>query len=164
MFCLRHCHEIAARVIAGQAYVLDVVYTNRAMEVTEPMVARSLYENTVAECTIESNNGGRGFARNVRRLLWERFGTRRIHIADLNQRQNKNSRILSEASWIMDNMIYPSDWQTRWPEYARDMLAFSRMGKNAHDDAPDATTGLAEIIQSGQRRRNRFASGRGARR
>lgn len=156
--------EIAARVIAGQAYVLDVVYTNRAMEVTEPMVARSLYENAVAECAIESNNGGRGFARNVRRLLWERFGTRRIHIADLNQRQNKNSRILSEASWIMDNMIYPSDWQTRWPEYARDMLAFSRMGKNAHDDAPDATTGLAEIIQSGQRRRNRFASGRGARR
>ena len=32
----------------------------------------------------------------------------------------------------------------RWPEYAKAMLHYQKEGKNAHDDAPDATTGVAE--------------------
>lgn len=29
------------------------------------------------------------------------------------------------------------------------MIRYQRKGRNAHDDAPDATTGLAETIQAG---------------
>ncbi len=52
-----------------EAYILDVYYTNLAMEITEPETAMRLYEHGVNVADIESNNGGRGFARSVDRIL-----------------------------------------------------------------------------------------------
>ena len=38
----------------------------------------------------------------------------------------------------------------RFPEYYKAMSRYQKEGKNAHDDAPDATTGIAEKINKGQ--------------
>lgn len=46
-------------------YVLDVIYTQAGMEVTEILTAKQLYDHSVTHAYIESNNGGRGFARQV---------------------------------------------------------------------------------------------------
>lgn len=154
---------LIAVVHEGRGYVIDVVYTDAPMERTERQVARALYDARCTEGAIESNNGGRGFARNVRRILWEEYGWRKTQLLDHNQRQNKQARILTEAGYIEDNILFPEGWKERWSEYARAMESYQRKGKNAHDDAPDATTGLAEYIQGGLRRRKRFYSGRGAR-
>ena len=45
---------------------------------------------------------------------------------------------------MQDHIYYPVNWRDRWPEYAKAMLHYQKEGKNAHDDAPDATTGVAE--------------------
>lgn len=50
-------------------FVLDVIYTDAPMEETEPRVARMLAKDGVTVANIESNNGGRGFARNVESQL-----------------------------------------------------------------------------------------------
>ena len=34
----------------------------------------------------------------------------------------------------------------KFPEYYAAMIKYQREGKNAHDDAPDATTGVAETM------------------
>ena len=52
--------------------------------------------------------------------------------------------MLSNATWIMDHVYYPSNWKDKWPKYYDDMNEYQREGKNEHDDAPDATTGVAE--------------------
>ena len=49
----------------GVIYVLDVVYSREPMEVTENLVADMLQRSAVRSALIESNNGGRGFARAV---------------------------------------------------------------------------------------------------
>ncbi len=154
---------IVAEVIEGQGYVTDVVYTDEPMEVTEPLVARTLYNGETEEAVIESNNGGRGFGRNVKKILWDTFRSRRTVIIDLNQRQNKESRILSEATWVMNNLLLPVDWGDRWPRFFAAMVGYMRKGKNEHDDAPDAMTGLAEYIQHGALRRRKFHSKGGRR-
>jgi hypothetical protein len=46
-------------------------FTDAAMEITEGSVAALLHDGEVTRATIESNNGGRGFARNVERILSE---------------------------------------------------------------------------------------------
>ena len=43
----------------NEYYVLDVIYTQESMEVTEPAVARMLTKENVGNANIESNNGGR---------------------------------------------------------------------------------------------------------
>lgn len=60
---------------ANEAYVLDVLYTKAPMEDTEPATAKMLYNGQVNVARIESNNGGRGFARNVKRILEQEFGS-----------------------------------------------------------------------------------------
>lgn len=154
---------IAADVVEGEGYVLDVVYTDEPMEATELRVAEMLYRLRALECVVESNNGGRGFARNVERILWERYHWRGTKIICKNQRDNKEARMLTAASFVERHIYYPADWRKRWREYALAMIRFQRKGKNAHDDAPDATTGLAEYIQGGLARRRKFFSGRGKR-
>lgn len=154
---------VAAARLEGEGYVVDVVYSDEAMETTELAVAKMLYDTRAAECYIESNNGGRGFARNVERLLWERYRWRRTTVIWVNQRQNKMARILTESAYIQRHIHMPKEWATRWPGYYNAMRNFQRKGRNAHDDAPDATTGLAEVLQRGAAMRRRFFSGKGAR-
>ena len=46
----------------------------------------------------------------------------------------------------MEHIYFPSDWHIRFPEYYKAMTTYQREGKNKHDDAPDATTGISEMM------------------
>lgn len=132
-----------------EAYILDVLYTKDGMEITEPAVAKMLYEGNVNVADIESNNGGRGFARNVERELDERFRSNACNIKWFYQSKNKEARILSNSTWVMNHIYFPINWKDRFPEYYEAMAQYQKEGKNEHDDAPDATTGIAEKINQG---------------
>lgn len=132
-----------------EAYILEVIYTQKPMEETEPAVAKMLYEYGVNKARIESNNGGKGFARAVRRILEKKHHSNRTHVKWFHQSENKIARILSNATWVMDHVYYPKNWKDRWPEYHDAMVKYQREGKNEHDDAPDATTGVAENMEKG---------------
>lgn len=134
---------------ANEAYILDVLYTKEPMEVTEPATARMLLEGLVNVSDIESNNGGRSFARSVERILREVLGSNHTVIRWFTQTRNKQARIYSNSAWVMQHVYFPEDWKNRWPEYHKAMIKYQREGQNKHDDAPDATTGIAEKIGAG---------------
>lgn len=127
-----------------EAYILDVIYTKDPMEVTEPLLAQRLVENDVNISWIESNNGGRGFARNVESIVKRKYGSNKTIFKAFHQSQNKESRILTNATWIMEHVYFPEGWRIRWPELYQSLMTYQREGKNAHDDAQDALTGIAE--------------------
>lgn len=134
---------------ANEAYVLDVLYTKEPMEVTEPATAKMLFDGGVNVARIESNNGGRGFARNVRRILEQELGSNHTTVKWFAQTKNKQARIYSNSAWVMQHVYFPEGWKNRWPEYHDAMVKYQREGKNRHDDAPDATTGIAEGCSKG---------------
>lgn len=133
-------------VCLKEAYVLDVYYTKAGMEITEPETARRFYQFKVSRARIESNNGGSGFARNVIRILSEVFESNYTEVKWFHQSKNKKARILSNATWIMNHVHYLVNWRDKWPEYYNAMVKYQREGDNRHDDAPDATTGVAETM------------------
>lgn len=136
-------------VLNREAYILDVYYTKDHMEITEKEVAKRLTEFKVNNALVEGNNGGRGFARQVERNMRD-LGNHKTIIRTFHQTNNKNARILSNATWIMEHIYYPSNWHNKWGEYFVSMKEYQREGKNPHDDAQDATTGVAEnIIEAG---------------
>ena len=143
------CCIIYGATFQNEAYVLDVIYTKASMEVTENTVAHALYINGVNKAKFESNNGGRGFARSVRRILLEKLGTNKCVIKWFHQSKNKQARILSNATWVMEHIYFPVGWQNRWSDYYEAMTKYQREGKNKHDDAPDSTTGIAEDLSKG---------------
>jgi conserved hypothetical protein len=132
-----------------EAYVINVIYTKDGMEITEPAVAKMLYEDKVNVAAIESNKGGRGFARNVETILRTKYQSNQTVIRPFFQSKNKISRILSNSTWVMEHIYYPVNWQDRFPDYYLAMVRYQKEGKNAHDDAPDATTGIAEKLCAG---------------
>ncbi len=143
-------NDFLCNIIFGEylkeAYVLDIIYTKEPMELTEPAVAKALLKLKANRARIESNNGGRSFARNIKRILEQELKSNFTNISWFHQSKNKVARIVSNATWIMKHVYYPVNWRDKWPDYYKAMTTYQREGKNAHDDAPDATTGVAETM------------------
>lgn len=134
--------------------ILDVIYTQEPMEVTEPLVARQLladYTLPVASAQIESNNGGRGFARAVAEIVRKEKG--RAVVGWFSQTHNKKARILTAAPWLMAHALMPASWADRWPEFWKHIMTFTSDGKAEHDDAEDALSGVCEMMTAPKARK-----------
>ncbi len=121
-------------------YLIDVVYTQEQMEVTEPMVANQYSLHQVREAMIESNNGGRGFARNI-----EEMTNNITNVESFHQSKNKESRIISNSASVTKTIIMPEGWHIKFKEFYNSVVGFKKNAKNAHDDSVDALTGVYEM-------------------
>lgn len=124
-------------------YITDVLYTKKPMEYTETETARMLNANGTDYAIIESNNGGRGFARNVEKNL-RSIGNTKTFIKTFQQTNNKKSRIFTHSADVQNMVFYPAEWEKQWPDFARAIKGYRKEGSNANDDAPDVLTGMVE--------------------
>lgn len=127
-------------------YVKDILYTDEPMEVTEEQTALFLMRNEVRIALFESNNGGRGFARAVEKILHEKYKYKKCKITWFHQSKPKVTRINVNSSNVINQLMFPENLSKNYSKYSIDMKKYQRKGKNEHDDAPDATTGLVEMI------------------
>lgn len=122
-----------------KVYVNDVLYTQEPMEVTEISAAELLVRTGTRIAYVESNNGGRGFARAIQRLVPS------IRVEWFHQGGNKEARILSNAPTVMQAVRFPKGWDLKWPSFFAHLSGFKRNFRaNAHDDGADALTGVVE--------------------
>ena len=124
-------------------YIIDVYYTKEQQEATEPECAKRLTMHNVMAVRVESNNGGRAFARNIERIMRER-GNTKTTVSWFHQSQNKQARIFTHAADVQNMIYYPEDWERRWPAFAKHVKAYMAAGKNEHDDAEDCLTMIIE--------------------
>ena len=86
----------------------------------------------------ESNSGGRTFGSDVSKKI-------RAHVTFFHQSANKESRIITNAPFVNEQIIMPFGWETRYPGMYYKMTHYLSVFKaNAHDDVPDALTGIFE--------------------
>lgn len=130
----------------NRAFILDVIYTQDPVEITEDLVANQYIKFQVNQAIIESNNGGRAFARNVERIMSEKDHIK-TQVITFHQSQNKTSRIHTEQSTVQNSVYYPKYWNVKFPSFYDALTKYQRIGKNEHDDAPDCITGVAEELQ-----------------
>nr|DAS79073.1 MAG TPA: Large Terminase [Caudoviricetes sp.] len=128
-------------------YIIDVLYTQLPMEKTEVMLAKMLTENSITECLIESNNGGRQFARNVKRITRATLHNFKTAINTFTQTKNKAARIFSNSALVNSDVAFPENWDKKWREFYNAITTYRKDNKRraAHDDAPDALTGVVEM-------------------
>lgn len=123
----------------GVIYICDVVYSREPMEVTEPLVGEMLRSTPTRFAAIESNNGGRGFARTLQRLAPN------VRVEWFHQSANKEARILSNSATVLHSLRFPRDWRTRWAEMYAHLTTYRRLFRaNRWHDAPDVLTGIVE--------------------
>lgn len=120
-------------------YVIDVLYTDKGMEITEPQTSDLLNRNNVKQAEVESNNGGRSFARNVQKLSMN------TKVNWFHQSKNKEARIYSNSATVNDEIVFPENWHVQWAEFYKAVTKYKKVFKaNKHDDAPDVLTGIVE--------------------
>lgn len=124
-------------------YIQDVLYTQDPMEITEPDTARQLATYRVTDAKIESNNGGRGFARNVEAHLvtLKAFDCK---VSWFHQGDNKQARIFTNSAKVNMLIHMPAGWEKMWPQFHKHITTYTKKGNNPHDDAEDCLTGIAE--------------------
>jgi predicted phage terminase large subunit-like protein len=137
--------------VDGLIYVTDAVYTREPMEVTEQLVAEMLLRSDTREAAVESNNGGRGFARAVQARVPG------VRVEWFHQSANKEARILSNSATVLHLVRFPRGWSLRWPELYAHLTTYRRKFRaNRWHDAADVVTGLVEREATGRSGRLRY--------
>ena len=127
---------------AGDLYVTHLYSSDEPMETTEPATVQDIKETGCAEIKIESNNGGRGFARNIERLLAQ-TGTP-CSVVSVPQSKNKEARIMASETFVKRHVFMPPNWRQKYPEAYRNITTYMRGGRNQKDDEVDVLASLYE--------------------
>lgn len=119
-------------------YVTDLVYTQEPMEKAEISVPLMLERSDTRYSNIESNAGGRFFAVKVSKKT-------KAKVKWFYQGGNKESRIITNAATVNQKIVFPADWEERWPLFAAHLKKYKRLFRaNKYHDIPDVLTGIIE--------------------
>lgn len=128
------------------AYVINIVFTDEPMEVTENLVTNMLDKDGIYISYIESNNGGRGFARTVKRKLRTERHNKRTTVRTFTQTGNKLTRIFTASAIAQNDILFPEGWERMWPKFYKALMSYRKNAKkSAHDDAPEGVTLVVEL-------------------
>lgn len=125
----------------GEDFYLDaIICDNSKVEVVQERVAQILVSRKVKMCRIESNRGGTIFAQNVEKRVKEMGGmtsiTTRWTQSNKETRIQTNSGMVKSRVLFKDESLYAQDREYR--DAMLQLTTYSMMGKNKHDDVPDA--------------------------
>lgn len=137
-------------VYGDKVFIKDVVFTKDPVEVTEPRLAQAIIDNLCDKIRIESNNGGRIFAKDVRAIVKKEKNT--CEVLSHPTTDHKETRIIMQSGYIKKHFVFLDESEYKkgsdyW-RFMQSLTKYKREGGNAHDDAADGITILAEFIKS----------------
>lgn len=120
------------------ALITDMVFAQENTEITAVTVPEMINRCGTQKAWIESNNGGSGFEKVIRKKL-------KAVTEPFYQGANKESRIITNSAMVNAQIIMPIGWEQRFPKIHEHLTGFLRdFPANAHDDPEDGLTGIYE--------------------
>ena len=120
------------------ALITDMVFTQENTEITAVTVPEMINRCGTQKAWIESNNGGSGFEKVIRKKI-------KAVSEPFYQGANKESRIITNSAMVNAQIIMPIGWEQRFPKIYEHLTGFLRdFPANAHDDPEDGLTGIYE--------------------
>ena len=143
------CSMPIAAIYGAEVYIIDVVFDDSVPEVTKPECAKALIDNKVVACTMESNNAGSYFARDVAKIVTDRGYN--CAIRTKRTISNKQTRIEFASDMILKNFYFkhPSTYarNSQYAQFIKQVTTYTRSGKVPHDDAPDSLSLLENELR-----------------
>lgn len=130
-------------------YIEDVVYNNGLPDVTKELVAQMWVNHKVVQADVEMNNGGNYYAEGVDALIKSKNG--KTSIRTFFSANNKNVKIITYSDYVKKHFIFRHQStyspNSMYGKFMKDLFAWTQVGKNPHDDAPDSTAMMAQMVQ-----------------
>jgi len=138
--------SVVSFIYGDKVYIVDVIFTQEGTDITEPLLAQQIIDWHIETDVIETNFGGKSFVRNIKRLVKE--GGSKALIKGKFTTRNKETRILMKAAFIKEYFVFRNDYEpgSEYDRFMQSLCSYMEAGKNEHDDANDAATGLAEDV------------------
>lgn len=146
-----YCVMPIAYQYGNKFYIEDCLCENYAPNVVESNLVSKICQCNPHMIRFESNVAGGKLAADIQQAVKEKGC--RTKIETRWTQQNKETKILVEAHWVMEHCIFKDDsvlHGDQWQEYRKMMqmlCSYSLEGKNKHDDVPDAFAQLSQYIQ-----------------
>jgi len=138
-----------AYVYGNDYYIEDVVCNNGLPNVVDVLLVDILVRNKVNQCQFESNSAGGRVAEKVQKEVKKRGGATSITTKFTSA--NKETKIIVNSAWVKEHCLFKDkSLYKRNSEYGTFMnmlTTYTMVGKNKHDDAPDAVAMLSEYAQ-----------------
>ena len=136
-----YCH-VHGHIIGNTVYITDVIHNQLTTEVTVPKSIELINKDLPAYTCVETNNMGSMVFKDIREHT-------EMTILGIYNQANKETRIVIQENVIVNNFRFLEDPDMN-SEYASYMgkLTKYEYQKNKIDDAPDATAGLGQLLQT----------------
>lgn len=135
----------------GSVYIADWVFNKGDKQVTKPIViGKSLYHKP-NQMHFEADNGGHEYADDIDKQLQAAGFKTNITSKKSDNKSSKLAKIIQYAPDIKRNFYFldekhrDKEYQDAWDE----LTMFVQIGKNEHDDAPDALAQMAAFLAGG---------------
>ena len=131
-------------------YLEDLVFKNIDPGTLDELNSDMLVKHHVQQAQFESNKEGSRTANEVERLLREKGG--RCHITKKYTTQNKETKIIVNSSWVKEHVIFKDiteyEPKSDYGVMMSFLCSYTQLGKNKHDDAPDALAMFAQFVDA----------------
>lgn len=131
-------------------YIEDVVCDNSNPEVVEPRLTAKCLKHKIHMSRFESNSAGGRVAEKIQNEIRVQGG--RTKITTKYTTQNKETKIIMAEPWVKQHCLFKDSSVIKEDKEYRGFISqlcgYTMMGKNKHDDVPDAMAMLADYAQS----------------
>lgn len=131
-------------------FVIDAVCDNSSPKTVNQLLVNCIERNNVNQVSFESNSGGGKVAEDVEAIL-KSDG----HLCSVHKKfsgSNKETRILASSPWVIGTCVFKDsslyEAGSDYERFMNQMFSFVLDGKNAHDDAPDSMSMLADFLST----------------
>lgn len=147
---------VGERKDVEELQVLNWIHTQKGMEYTKPLIAENIVKYGLTKFYIEDNSESY-FVTSLKEYLRQNYPECRCKIIDFTQLNNKEARILSTAFDATNLIVFPENWDRKYPELHSQVTSYQRNGKNEFDDGADVIAGIVEKHKS-HKKSNGFAN------
>lgn len=131
-------------------YLEDLVFKNIDPGTLDELNSDMLVKHHVQQAQFESNKEGSRTANEVDRLVKAKGG--RCHITKKYTTQNKETKIIVNSSWVKEHVIFKDiteyEPKSDYGVMMSFLCSYTQLGKNKHDDAPDALAMFAQFVDA----------------
>ena len=131
-------------------YLEDLVFKNIDPGTLDELNSDMLVKHHVQQAQFESNKEGSRTANEVERLVKAKGG--RCHITKKYTTQNKETKIIVNSSWVKEHVIFKDiteyEPKSDYGVMMSFLCSYTQLGKNKHDDAPDALAMFAQFVDA----------------
>ena len=132
-------------------YIEDVICDNSSPEVVESRLTAKCLQHGIQRSRFESNSAGGRIAEKIQNEVRANGG--KTKITTKYTTAHKETKIVMAEPFVKQHFLFKDRSSVETPnnkEYRRFMnflCSYTMMGKNKHDDVPDAMAMLAEFVE-----------------